>query len=329
MRTLAAIFFTIATVTSADVPALVLPVASHDFGTVKQGEKVTHLFPVRNAGTTALRIQGVDLDTPGVKVSYPAELTPGQEARLKIEWNTALVEGEVEGHAIFRTTDAAHPRTSFTFRAVVKPPVQILPLPAAFFSVFAGETSQQTLQIINHEEIPLGIQRLEQEGQHFTARIETITAGKVFRLHVTVPEGAAPGRYMEAVSLITDRPERPRIRVPVNVLIKAELHVDPEIIDFGNVPLTALSRTPGLLHLLSRVVTIKKRQGEFDIRSIESDIAALEIEKTPSGRGNAFRVDVRLARKRLQPGSLTGTIRIHTSDTKFPLIVIRVRGELK
>lgn len=156
------------------------------------------------------------------------EIPPRGEGKIRIEWNTTYVNGPMEGQAIVRTSDPEHPRVSFAFRAVVTPPIEILPLPAAFFSVFEGETSEQTLRIVSHEEVPLVIQRLESHGQHFTAHVETVTPGKVFQLHVKVPAGVAPGRYMEAISLHTDQPQRGPISVPVNVLVKRELHVDPE-----------------------------------------------------------------------------------------------------
>jgi hypothetical protein len=80
---------------------------------------------------------------------------------------------------------------------------------------------------------------------------------------------------------------------------------------------------------LTQLVTIRKRQGEFEIRSIESDLRALEIQKEPSGSSNEFRIDVGLLRNRLEPGPLTGTIRVHTSDKDFPTLTIQVRGKVQ
>ena len=327
LQRLLALMIALCGLAAAQAPQGVLSEVSHDFGTVKQGEKVSHVLTVRNAGDIPLRIQAVDLNLPGVRALFPPEVPPGREAKIRIEWNTAYVNGAIEGEAHIRTNDPGRPRILFAFRAVVTPPIEILPLPAAFFSVFEGETSEQTLQIINHEDTPLAIQRLDVQGDHFAARLETITGGKVFQLHLNVPLGVAPGRYMEAVFLHTDQPQP--IRVPVNVLVKRELHLDPEVIDFGTIPLQRLDRTPGLLRLLAQIVTVRKRQGEFEIRSIESDVRGLEIEATPSGSSNAFQIDIRLVRNRLESGPLAGTIRIRTSDVKSAPLVVQVRGEVQ
>jgi Protein of unknown function (DUF1573) len=312
---------------AARAPQAVLSAAAHDFGTVKQGEMLSHVLTLRNGGDNPLRIQGVDLTLPGLRAVFPKEVPPGGEAKIRIEWNTAYVNGVMEGEAHIRTNDPGHARISFAFRAVVTPPIEILPLSAAFFSVFEGETSEQTLRIINHEDVPLAIERLDVQGHHFVARVETITPGRVFQLHLNIPAGVAPGRYMEAVSLQTDQSQP--IRVPVNVLVKRELHVDPEVIDFGTIPLQRLDRTPGVLDLLTQVVTVRRRQGEFEIRSIESDLRGLEITKTPAASSNVFQVEIRLVRNRLQQGPLEGTVLLHTNDAKSAPLVIRVRGEVQ
>jgi hypothetical protein len=49
----------------------------------------------------------------------------------------------------------------------------------------------------------------------------------------------------------------------------------------------------------------------------------------PAGRSALFQIDVGLVRERIQRGDIAGSIRILTSDRKFPKLVVLVRGEVK
>ena len=182
------------------------------------------------------------------------------------------------------------------------------------------------MTIVNTEEHPLNIVGLEPAGKHFESQIETVEAGKVYRVVVKVPPGTPPGRYMEALYLKTDKPTHSRIRVAVNVLVKNEIYVSREVLDFGQVNSRQLERQPKLIDFLTEILILRKRQGEFRIESIESDIPFLKITQDPAEKSRVFRVDIGLDKDRLQRGIFAGTVRIRTDDSDFPELKIPVRG---
>jgi uncharacterized membrane protein len=306
----------------------VVSAGDHNFGTIKQGEKVVHSFSVRNEGTAPLRILAVDLSQPGMTARFKHVILAREEVPITVEWNTEQVTGEVEGQIRVRFDQPAE-FPVLVLKGVVKPPIEIIPYAAAFFSVYKGEGAERRVRIVNNEERPFNIARVEPDGQHFTASLETIEPGRVFELVVQVPPETPSGRYREAVYLRTDHPTRSRIRVAVNVFVKADLYASPELVDFGTVSLAEFARAPSLLDFLTQVVILRKRVGEFEIKSIVSDLPVVRISQEPAGASRAFRVDVGLVRERLQAGRLTGSIRILTNDEEFPELVIPVRGELR
>ena len=312
-----------------EAPRAVFPVKNHDFGTVRQGEKLVHAFTVRNEGSAPLPIDRADLDVSGLTVRLPRVVPPGGESRITLEWDTGRVKGEIEAQIVVHLDDPAEPRVTLVLKALVKPPIEILPYAAAFFSVYEGEAAVRTIQVINNEERPLQVTRLEPDGRHFAATLKTLQPGKVYEVLVKVPPDTSPGRYMEAVYLNTDHPVRPRLKIAINVLVKTDPFVDPDVVDFGLVSLDELVKAPQLLDLLTQKFTIKKRWGEFRIRSISSDLPFVEVTRSPAGRSGLFQVDVGLVRERLQRGKIGGSIRILTSDKKFPRLVVPVRGEVK
>src|SRR5262245_14986212 len=316
-------------ISSAESSPSLSSARSHDFGLVKEGEKVVHVFTVRNETEAPLKIRAVDLSEPGMKAKFNPVIPPGREGNITMEWDTAHRKGQLEAEAIVRFNEPAQSDVTLTLKGIVKPPIEIIPHAVVFVSVFKGESSERTVTIVNNDDRPLSITRLEAEGTSFGASVETIDAGKIYQLRVKVPPDVPPGRYMEAVYLHTDHPTRSRLRIGVNVLVKNDLYANPEIVDFGAVSLDQLAKAPSLLELLTQTFLVKARSGEFEIKSIVSDVSLLYISKDPSGSSQAFQIRVGLIRERMQPGRITGALRITTDDEAFPELVIPVRGELR
>lgn len=313
---------------AASSPRAVFLETTHQFGTVKQGEKAVHAFTVRNDGDAPLSVNKVDLTMPGMTVRATPTIAAGTEGKITLELNTNKVTGEFEGQAIVHLDDPAQATVTLSLTGIIKSSIEVQPQRAIFLSVFKGETAERSLTITNNEERPLYISQVENGSQHFSAALKTVEEGKVYQLTVKVPADAADGRYEEAVILHTDHPRHSRVRIPVNVLIKNDLYASPETIDFGQISLQQLMKEPKLLPLLTQTFLVKKRQGEFAITSISTDVAALQLTKSPDSQSGAFRVDVQLAKEHLRQGSLKGSIVVETTDPQFPKLTVPVTGNI-
>lgn len=305
------------------------PAQTHDFGTVSQGEKVFHAFTVRNEGAAPLTIQRVDLSAGGMAARFGGRIPPHGEGQIRIEWDTGHVAGEVEAEGVVRFAEPAPPPLTLVLKGVVRPSIDLLPYPAVFVSVFAGEGAERRVRIVNHEERPLAITRVEDGDRRFGSVLDTLEPGRLYELRVRIPTDVPPGRYEEAIYLHTDHPTRSRIPIAVNVFVKTDVYANPEAVDFGTVSLDDLAKAPSLLEPLTQTLLLKKRKGEFEIKALSSDLDFLRIGRSPDGRSGTFRIDVGLDRERLRPGPITGSIRIVTSDDAFPELSIPVRGELR
>jgi len=316
---------------ASQAPQAILPNLSHDFGSVDQGRKVVHQFTIRNAGTASLTLTRVLLSESGMTAKMKPAILPGEEATFTVEWDTAGVKGAVEGKAVLELNDPAKPQITFVLTGVVKQPIEFLPYQAIFASVYRGESGHKSVRIVNNRERPLDISRLEQQGEHFHAAITPVESGKLYELEVTVPATVPTGRYTEAVFLYTDDPKMPRLMVPVNVLVKPDVYANPETVDFGRVALTELAHNSSVLDLLTQSFIVRKRAGTFSITTVTSDIPFVTIRRSSEGEGSAeaFRIDVALMKDRLQPGPISGTIRIITDDKEFPELIVAVRGEIQ
>ncbi len=309
--------------------SLVVPERTHTFGTVKQGETINHTFVIRNTGSAPFKIARMEISQQGMTARMKPEIPPGEEGQITVRWDTGRVKGDVSGEVVLHPDDPAQPPVVLLLKGVVKPALEVLPSSAVFLSVFKGESIEQTLTIINNETRPFAITRLEPRGQHFLAELRAVDPGKVYQLVVRVAPETPPGRYREALHVHTDQAERSPIKIAVNVLLKTDLYVFPDTVDFGTVSLADLARTPSLIESIRQTVLVKKRQGDFEIKSVTSDLPFFGISQEPAGRSGTFRIDVSLDRDKLRPGKMQGSLRVRTDDTDFPELLVPVRGELR
>jgi len=313
---------------ASESPRAIVESAAHDFGNVEQGARLVHQFFIRNAGTSPLTVTRLALSVPGMTAKVKPTILPGTQETLTIEWDTASAKGPIEGNAVLDVNDPAQPHLAFVLTAVINQAIEFLPYQAVFTSVYQGEPGRRTVRIVNHREQPLAISRLEQQGDHFHASLSAVEAGREYSVDVTVSETVAPGRYSEAVFLYTDDPKMPRYMLPVNIIVKADVSVNPEAVDFGHVSLAELTRHPSSLDLYRQTLILRTRSGKLSLKSVTSDLACVTSRRSPDGNtsSDAFRIDVVLVQKALRSGPIDGSITIRTDDTRFPELVVPVHG---
>jgi hypothetical protein len=238
---------------------IVAAAPTHDFGTARQGQPIVHAFVIQNRGTQPQVIDRVDLSQRGMNARFARQIDPGQERTITITWDTKAISGEARAEAVVRFQDAAVPALSLVLNGVIKAPIELLPNPAVFFSVYRGETAERRIQIVNNDETPITVKGVEVPSSHFTAEVKPVQPGRTYELIVRVPSDVPPGRYMESATVLTDRADSPRLTVSVNVLVKADLYANPETVDFGSINLTEVDRSPRLLELLTQPVMLRRR----------------------------------------------------------------------
>ena len=308
---------------AADVVDVTFPETSYDFGTVKQGSRLVHRFPVNNRSATPLTIKGVQFSVTGMTARFKPVVAAGREGAITVEWDTSHLSGEMDGQANVLLGEAAGEQRTLLLKAAVQPPLEILPYPAIFLSAFRGEENECRLRIINHEDKPVSISLPASAGQHFNASLTTIQPGKIYELVARIPPAALPGRYEEELHLSSDNPEFAALTVPVHVFVKPDLYANPETIDFGSVSIEEMRKSPAARELLIQTFLVKKRRGEFEIKQVQSTVEGIEPTKYPAdGKRSTYRIDVALNPDKMKPGNITGIVEITTNDERFRLIQI-------
>jgi protein-disulfide isomerase len=315
-----------ATVRAEDSPKAFAPARNYDFGTVKQGEKVSHCFKLENRGSAPFKTVRMELSLPDMTARVPGSIPAGKPGEACIELDTSKLSLKVRAQALLFTNDPSQPQIPLLMTGVVKQPIDLIPMGAVFAGVWKEEGGQSTLTIVNNRPKPLQVRGLRVEGQDFKAQLQTEKPGEVYQLVVTIPRGLTPGSHTGRVDINTDSARYALIRVPINILVNDEIYAFPQGVDFGSIDLAQIGSNPAATNLAEWFL-VKKHTGKFKIKSITSDVPGLKIKQTPEGESNTFRVDV-IPTERLQAGSLAGKIQVLTDDPAIPQLVLRVTGDI-
>ena len=299
-----------------------------DFGTVRQGQVVTQTFTVTNQGDAPLKIEKVEFSMPGMKAKVKQNILPGQTAEVKIEWDTSRFVQQVQGQALLFLNDNKQPKVLLTVTGTVTSPIDILPYPAVYLSQFGGEHESRSVTIKNNQDHKVAITRLEPKGTHFSASLKVLEPGKEYQINVVVPPGTAPGRYQESLILHTDDKTRPRINIAMNILVKPDVFITQESLDFGQVSIAKIKASPGMLNLVQQDIFVKRKEGVMSIQRISTDIAFLDLKIDPVTKAQNFQVNVGLSPDKLALGKFSGSIILETDDPKFPKLTVPVSGEI-
>jgi hypothetical protein len=122
MRKLLLIFLSLSSLSFAQLmgPKLVTQQNEHDFGDIKQGEKVSHIFVLTNSGGDLLEITNVKASC-GCTAALPEknELAPGESTNLNVTFNSAGRFGKQKKLIRIESNDPDNPQVIVTIKGNV------------------------------------------------------------------------------------------------------------------------------------------------------------------------------------------------------------------
>lgn len=103
-------------------PAIKFDDMSYDFGVVKQGIELEHIFKFTNTGDGTLEITSVkpSCGCTGVVMDEKKEFTQGEEGEIKITFNTQGRQGINSKAVTVNTNDPENPIIILTFKCEVE-----------------------------------------------------------------------------------------------------------------------------------------------------------------------------------------------------------------
>lgn len=318
---------TLAAATSSGAADVVAPDTSFRFGRVLTGVVLEHDFILTNEGTAPLRVSRVQLTAPLVVARMPKSIAPGATAQIRVRMDTSGMRGRFGGDVEVVLNDAAS-TVSFRVEGEIVPLVEISPAPAFFIAARRGESREAALDIVNHEPEPLRIDDVSHPQDRFTTTLETVEAGRRYRLTLRLKPDGPGGRHSESIILRTSSRSAPTVTVAANTYLRERVYTFPDEVDFGTLSLSSLERDPGLLQGVAQTLMIYQFGGTgFSVRA-GTTLAQVAIRSERGPQGDRYQSTVTLVPGQVRTGEIRGTILIETNDAQFPQLIVPVSGTI-
>lgn len=324
LRLTASLLLCLGAALQAQAPTTPEPPSSFEFGAVTQGTLVTHVFVLRNPAAAPLRILGVNL-SPGLRISgFPAQVGPEQQIDLAVSFSTSGMRGPYSGELRLRLDDPGRPEAVFTLAGMVVPAIEFRPHAAFFVTGDRQTPAHASIEIVNHQDAPLRITRLEYPRERFDARLESVEEGRRYRLSIALRTDTTAGVRRDVIQLHSD--DGRVLRVAANTRLRERVYTFPAEVDLGTIPHSLLDDDGGGLPAQTLMV-YQVGGGDFQAR-FTTDVKGLAIATERGPKGDRWQATVTLGRSAAAAGPIEGHIVIETNDPEFPRLVVPVKGSV-
>jgi hypothetical protein len=329
MATLRIVFFLLCALhfATAQQPRLVFPETQFDWRLVFAGEPAEHAFTIQNDGDVSVAIDSADLTPPLSIKSMPAVIPPQQQRTIVVHLDTSKLLGSFNGIAIVHFANSEIDDAEFKVAARVVGRIEVAPLPAFFVAGQRGKVTEQSLNIINHESVPVVIHAVEHPTNNFTTKLETIDPGWRYRLTLALNANGVTGRHTDLIILRTSSAQNPTVPIEANTILRARVHTFPEAVDMGALRLSEIASSPLLLRQAQVLMVYQDGGRDFRVK-VRSSIDCVSVSAERGLAGDRYQILVFLTPDKLHLGAMSGKIVLNTSDPDFPELSIPVTGTI-
>jgi hypothetical protein len=216
------------TTDAQQAPRAVTPFTSFDFGDVYNGEVISQVFVLRNAGDAELRITDFVAGCGCEVVRGDRVIPPGKEGTAIVEVQTISQSGKIHKVATLHTNDPERPAIVLSLIANVLRgaplrrgkyigPIFLSPDSSAGLYALSGKKAVTEFSITSDK--PAKIIRVESVTRHFTSRIEEIEPGRNYKLVVESIPTETGGLYTDQLRVITDTEVLPAFMIDLVVRV--------------------------------------------------------------------------------------------------------------
>lgn len=291
-----------------------------DFGAVPRGPVLQHRFVIRNNTRQTISLGGVRVSC-GCTTTHLGQsvLNPGEQTTLVARMDTSRFRGSKTVTIFVRFIRPESQEVRLWVKANAREDVAVTPETLEIGTVKAGEA--RTAKAILHF---FGGQELELKGPttssgHLEASlrmIKTTELEKVYELTATVRPDLPAGSWYADIWVETNLPQIPRIRLPLNVEVEAELVVTPGEASLGE-------WKEG--HDAERRVIFRSGK-PFRIVRFENESELLKA-RASSDEAKTVHV-VTICAKGAKAGELATHLKVHTDLPVNGTVMVPVRGKV-
>lgn len=213
-------------------PVLKFNEVQKDFGQVKQGKILTHVFKFKNEGDAPLLIQNVRTSCGcAAALISQREILPGKSGEIKVTFNTQGYEGRQTKYVYVDSNDAQEPKKQLLISAAIdvppRPRIDLDRYSIELGLILESEEIATQSRIRNVGEKELTVEMSNRNATFFQGKKELksplkIAAGKSVDVDMKIKPRKTQGLIREYILLKTNDPQRPNLSLYVSGYIVTE-----------------------------------------------------------------------------------------------------------
>jgi len=199
-------------------PEIAVDRPTFDFGSIREGKKVDHLFTIRNKGDAPLTIESVKASCGCTAVSSTSSvIPPGKKGEIKASFNSANFSGTIHKTIAVHSNDPKIPSYTLTITGNVVSEVQLTPVQLDLGQIKSNETKQMVITVANNGTKPLRLTAIESPLPQITATVDKKLLNPRESASILVSVTPRSGDHMLSsyITIKTDNPVKPSIVVPM------------------------------------------------------------------------------------------------------------------
>lgn len=214
-------------------PQLELPEFEYAFRVQGIGQRVSHTFPILNAGSADLtvKVQPRSCNAPATTLTRTV-VPPGQWAQLTVGFEVRTA-GTIVEYVGLLTNDLDRPLMYLTVGGYVPPDLLVAPQRLHFT---AGKSTAVVRELTVRGPGGMRLLRATCQGRAFRAGVgEPTDDGDMrrWRVEVVLQPRRNPGNLADTLTITTSHPDRPVVVVPLTAEVLGDLSVAPGRVFLG------------------------------------------------------------------------------------------------
>lgn len=300
-------------------PRLSIDAPSHDFGKVRQGTTLRHLFKLANTGGSSLDISDIESSCGCTTVGdWPKTIKPGDSALLPIELDTAQFLGPVTKAITVISNDPAQ-ETVLELKADIWTPITVsnptLIIPSGSDPAAAAT---RTVTIRNETDTPLMLGAPESDSPRFKATLRELEHGRSFEVAVSTVPPLAEGTHTGTIKLSSSNKDMPVVSVRVVATVLPAVQLAPA--EFL-LPSTKLD-----LPEKRFAVVLNNRAFDLKVTDVETNAPGVTLTTTSSPDGRQFTITLNFPSGFAFPEGEKLAVRGRTNHPGMPTFEIPIRA---
>lgn len=301
-----------------------------DFEIVPKGNKIHHTFEIKNDGDAPLELTDVKKSCGCTVAEYDPVIEPGSVGRVQVTIETDNFDGPIAKTVSVFTNDSENPKIQLVIKADVKPFLGVFPGYARYSYVQGEEIGviNQLLWAEDGQDIEVLDVKSPYPHMKVTHRVATEEErkaeypGKQWHFELHLDPNSPVGALRDFIEITTNHPQQKTVRIPLSGFVRPRQHVTPFELDLGVVDGASLP----MKRVLAFTNFIKKG---IEITEIDTGFDAIAVDATQTGQKDGHRFELMLTVDPDMPkGEFEGTIKLHITDEKNPVVEIPVKGKV-